>query len=348
MLMVRKVMAEPSAEITLSLAEKVAYLKQPASYSHPVSSVETRETHMSWVFLAGEFAYKLKKPVKFRFLDLCVLGSRLRNCREEVRLNKRLASGIYLGIVPLTVEENGNLALGGNGRIVDWLVRMKRLPEESMLDYAIRHHTVMEDQLRQAAALLAGFYESLPGIVTDPSEYREKLRGDIYILLGELTDPAYHLSLTLIDRLIAGLLRFLTDHAPLLDKRVVSGKIKEIHGDLRPEHICLYPEPAIIDCLEFNRDLRIQDTAEELSFLAMECEMMGDSSVGKVFFEIYSSLASDRIAGPLINFYKLRKACLRAFLVVRHITEPAYKEDLQWVAKANAYLRLAQQYYDQL
>ncbi|HVU97084.1 MAG TPA: hypothetical protein VHE34_17765 [Puia sp.] len=323
-------------------------MKQSVAYPHPVHSVETKETHMSWVFLAGEFVYKLKKPVKYRFLDLSILKSRLRNCREEVRLNKRLARDIYLGIVPLTVGENGRLTLKGRGRVVDWLVRMKRLPEDSMLEYGIRHHTVTKDRVKPAAALLAEFYNSLPGIHVDPRRYRARLRGEIYSLYRELIDPAYHLPIPLVSVLIAGLLRFLTEHASLLDNRVLSGKIKETHGDLRPEHICLFPVPAIIDCLEFSRDLRIQDTAEELSFLAMECEMMGDPSIGKVFFEMYASLTSDRIDESLITFYKLRKACLRAFLVVRHIAEPAYRKDGQWVDRANAYLHLARQYCDRL
>jgi len=346
--MMKKIIAAPPPEIALPLAEKVAFLKQAVAYPHPVQSVETKETHMSWVFLTGEFAYKLKKPVKYRFLDLSILRSRLRNCREEVRLNKRLARDIYLGLVPLTIEKNGRLALEGKGRVVDWLVRMQRLPEESMLDYGIRHHTVTKDQVRPAAALLAEFYKSLPAIDTDPSRYREKLRGEIYSLYRELINPAYHLPVLLIDLLTAGLLRFLTEHTSLLDNRALGGKIKETHGDLRPEHICLFPVPAIIDCLEFSLQLRIQDTAEELSFLAMECEMMGDASIGKVFLEMYTLLTSDRPDESLITFYKLRKACLRVFLVVRHIAEPAYRKDGQWVERANAYLHLARQYYDRL
>ncbi len=343
-----KTKAALPGEMSLPLSEKVAFLKQPNAYPHPVSTVETKETHMSWVFLANGFAYKLKKPVKYRLLDLCLLDSRLRNCKEEVRLNRRLARDIYIGILPLTVEENGKLALQGKGRIVDWLVRMKRLPEESMLDYAIRHQTVTEDQLRRAAALLAAFYETQPAVVTDPRRYRENIRGDIFTFYRELTDPAFHLPLTLIDQLTTSLLGFLNHQASLLDKRVLSGKIKEVHGDLRPDHICLLPEPAIIDCLEFNRDLRIQDTAEELSYLAMECALMGNSYVGKIFFETYASISSDEIDGRLINFYTIRKACLRAFLLVRHIAEPAYREDPKWVETANTYLRIAEQYNAQL
>ncbi|MDP4252258.1 MAG: hypothetical protein Q8918_19340 [Bacteroidota bacterium] len=342
--MVKKTEAALPVELILPLGEKVAFLKQPIAYSHAVSKVEAKETHMSWVFLANGFAYKLKKPVKYRFLDLCLLDARLRNCKEEVRLNRRLAKDIYLGIVPLTIEEDGRLALQGKGKIVDWLVRMKRLPEENMLGYLIRQNTLSEDHLKRAAALLAEFYKTLPCIITAPGSHREKLRGEIYTIYRELADPVYHLPTALIGKLISGLLRFLNDHASLLDERVVSGNIKETHGDLRPEHICLIPEPAIIDCLEFNRDLRIQDTAEELSFLAMECEIMGNSSVGKIFFETYMSLTSDKIPEPLINFYKLRKACLRAFLVIRHIAEPAYREDPKWVATANAYLQMAEQY----
>jgi aminoglycoside phosphotransferase family enzyme len=328
----------------LSLAEKVAFLKQTAIYPFHPENVETRETHMSWVFLANGYAYKLKKPVKYRFLDFRILDSRLRNCREEVQLNKRLAPHIYLGMVPLAITNKGSLVLEGKGKIVDWLVKMKRIPEEDMLSYAISHHTVDQSRLKKAAHLLTAFYKKAPAVITDPTLYITRLKGDIQVIYRELINPAYRFPPAQVERLTTVLLQFLTIGAALITKRVTAGKIIEAHGDLRPEHICVGPEPAIIDCLEFNRELRILDTAEELSFLAMEGEIMKNPSIGKIFFDTYTSLTSDQVPAEVINFYKLKKACLRAYLVARHITEEAYKSDPQWLSKANAYLQLAGQY----
>lgn len=334
--------------VNTTFEEKVAFLKQPGSYPFHVSRVEAKETHMSWVFLVDGFAYKLKKPVKYRFLDFSLLEARFRNCREEVRLNKRLAKDIYLGIMPLTVDEKGAMALQGKGAIIDWLVHMKRISEEHMLDYAIKHHAIDEALIKQAAILLTEFYISSSPVVTDSHVYWKKIKGEVHAIYRELVNSTYQLPVASIELYTSGLLRFLNERAPLFDKRVKDGKIIEAHGDLRPEHICLRPEPAVIDCLEFNRDLRILDTAEELSFLAMECEMSGDTTVGKLFFDTYTSLTNDPVPEPLVYFYMLKKACLRAFLVVRHIAEPEYKHDPKWIERANAYLQLAEQYYKQM
>lgn len=343
-----KITETPPGNTMLSIEEKVAFLKQPGSYPFYANQVETKETHMSWVFLVDGFAYKLKKPVKYRFLDFSLLEARFRNCREEVRLNKRLAKDIYLGIVPLTSDEKGAMALQGKGAVTDWLVLMKRIPEENMLDYAIRHHAIDKVLTRQVAVLLTQFYISSCPAVTDAPVYWKQLKGEVQAIYRELVNSTYQLPVGLIELYTAGLLRFLNERAPLFDKRVKDGKIIEAHGDLRPEHICLRPEPAIIDCLEFNRDLRILDTAEELSFLAMECELSGDTTVGKLFFDTYASLTNDPVPESLIYFYMLKKACLRAFLVVRHITEPEYKHDPKWIERARAYLQLAEQYYKQM
>ncbi len=338
----------PPSSTSVSIDEKVAFLKQPGVYPFPAGSVEAKETHMSWVFLANGFAYKLKKPVKFRFLDFSILEARFRNCREEVRLNRRLAKDIYLGIVPLTVDEKGMMALGRKGIIVDWLVKMIRIPETNMLDHLIRHIIVKKAMVQPAATLLMEFYNSSQSVILEPGRYPHKLKGEVYTLYRELVNPMYQLPIALIQLLTTGLLRFLNENAHLFEKRVTDGKIIEAHGDLRPEHICIAQEPAIIDCLEFNRNLRILDMADELAFLAMECDMLGNFMVGDFFFESYASSTSDHIPSTLILFYKIKRACLRACLVIRHILEPKYKENPKWLSKANGYLKLAGQYHKQL
>jgi uncharacterized protein len=336
------------ADATMSIERKVDFLKQPGSYIHPVANVITRETHMSWVFLANGFVYKLKKPVKNNFVDFQRLESRYHNCKEELRLNKRLAPDIYLGLVPLTCDKSGHLSFNKEGEIVDWLVKMKRLPEENMLDNAIRNRTVSQIQLKQAAGLLSEFYKKSPSVIIEPRVYVEKQKGEISGIYRELIKPVYNLPGKQIELLTTGLLKYLSNNSGIFYKRISEGRIIEAHGDLRPEHICLAHEPAIIDCLEFNHDLRILDVAEELSFLSMECEMLGDPSAGKIFLETYISLASDQIPGSLIIFYKIKKACLRCYLVIRHILEIAYKDDTKWITKANHYLELAKLYLKQL
>jgi len=335
---------KPLAEDAVSVIEKVSFLKQPEAYPHAGAKVETKETHMSWIFLTDNTVYKLKKPVVFPFLDFRTLEARLKNCREELRLNKRLATGIYIGVVPLVLNEEGKLQLEGKGQIVDWLVKMKRIPEENLLDYAIKHKQVGETLIKKAAEVLVRFYRAAPPVQIDPDLYKKKLKDEIISTHTELLLPQFYFPVVLIEQISNNLVQFLRDHSVLFEERIVNGKIIEGHGDLKPEHICLLPDPAFIDALEFNWDLRIMDIAEELSFLDMECEMMGDLTTGKLFFDYYQKLSGDAVPEPLTFFYKAKKAFTRTYLVARHIIEPDYKDEPKWLNKANAYLQLAKKY----
>jgi aminoglycoside phosphotransferase family enzyme len=329
---------------TVSLTEKVSFLMKPESYPHKVSKVETKETHMSWVFLVNDYVYKLKKPVQYHFLDFRNLEARYKNCEEEVRVNKRLAKDIYVGIVPLVIIEDGKLALEGSGEIIDWLVKMKRIAEINFLDFAIAHKLKDFTKLEETANLLADFYINAPGIRISHDEYRVKLEDEIIYSHDELLKHDFQLSNNLIEQLYKTLKNFIKSHSALFDDRIEKGKIIEGHGDLRPEHICLSPQPAIIDALEFNLELRILDIAEELSFLDMECELTGNLRVGEYFISTYKKRSGDEIPDLLLFFYKAKKAFLRTYLVARHLTEAVYKEDPKWLKTANAYLHLSGKY----
>jgi len=332
----------------ISLKEKVIFLMNPGSYPHPVSKVEVKETHMSWVFLVNDFVYKLKKTVQYHFLDFRNLEARHKNCKEEVRVNKRLAKDIYVGVVPLVVIEDGNLALEGTGEIIDWLVKMKRIAEINFLDFALAHRTDIFTNLEKTAVLLADFYNNAPPIQINSDEYRCKLEDEINYSHEELLKHDFQLPNNLIEQIYGALKNFIKKYSSLFDDRISTGKIIEAHGDLRPEHICLSPQPAIIDALEFNRDLRIMDIAEELSFLDMECEMIGNNQVGGYFTSTYKKRSGDEIPDLLLFFYKAKKAFLRTYLVARHLAEADYKEDPKWLKKANDYLQLSAKYINRI
>ena len=141
-----------------TLEAKVHFLSRPSSYPHRPDHVSAKETHMSWVFLAGERVFKLKKPVRYSYLDFTTLEARERYCREETRLNRRLAPGVYRGVVPLTCFATGAMALGGEGEIVDWIVEMQRLPADCMLDVRLKEGRVGEEDISHLAQVLADFY----------------------------------------------------------------------------------------------------------------------------------------------------------------------------------------------
>ena len=330
------------------LAAKVAFLRRPDSYPEHPKSVEAIETHMSWVFLTDRHAYKLKKPVRYAFLDFSTLDARRHDCQEEVRLNRRLAGDVYLGTVPLMRHPGGALSLVGSGTIEDWLVKMRRLPRDRMLDQVLRTGPVEDAEIEPVAKILAAFYRSSEPIEITAAAYRDRFRSDIQANLDSLCEPRFGLRADLVARASEAQLRLVEKRPELLDQRVDRGRIIEAHGDLRPEHICLCAPPVIIDCLEFNRAFRILDPVDELCFLAMECELLGAPVVGRRAFEVYRAVTGDDPAPALIAFYKCYRACLRAKLAVWHIADPETNHPTKWTARAHDYLNLANGYAETL
>lgn len=322
------------------IEEKVAFLSSPETYPDCVKQVETRQTHMSWVFLTETHAWKLKKPVRSDYLDFSTPEARRRDCRREVRLNRRLAPGVYLGVVPLTVEKQSNLQLRGKGEPVDWLVCMRRLPSDRMLDELIARQAVSEEDLLQLTSVLSDFYQKAPPVPTTGQRYRKQLAMHLKTVQNELSRTQYGLPANLVESIISSQLDFLRQNPELFDQRVQAGKIIEGHGDLRPEHICLERPPLIIDCLEFNRNLRILDAASELAFLALECERLGAPEVGQFIFTGYSEETGDQPPKALLAFYRSYHACIRAEIAVWHLKDAGIQDREKWVAKAIQYLEL--------
>jgi uncharacterized protein len=336
------------SEKAYSLETKLTSLKQEQAYPFPVYRLETIETHMSWIFLVNDLAYKLKKCTPDTFQGSAALGSRYVREVDEMVLNKRLAEDIYLDVVPLTIDSNAGFKVEGKGEIIDWLLKMKRIPEEEMLDFAIKHKLLNIPLIVPVANLLMNFYKRAVPVEMNALQYKEKLNSEIEIIYNGLSNPLFRLSKSTIHQINETLVGFLKNNDVLFDKRITEGRIIEAHGDLRPEHIRLGNHPAIIDCLEFDKDLRILDSAEELSFLDMECENLGDSAIGKVFFNLYKEQTGQLIPGTLILFYKAKRAFLRTYLVIRHVAEKQYMDDPKWYKKAIGYLYLAEKYCDQL
>lgn len=324
-----------------SLGDKVSFLRRRESFPEATSGVESIETHMSWVFLTDEYAYKLKKPVRFKLLNLATLDDRRRNCETEVAWNRRLAPDVYLGVVPIGLDENGRLSLGSGTRVVDWLVKMRRLPADRMLDRLIASGKVEPADLRRAAETLAAFYRSAPRARLGEEEYLVRFVRDVEEIGRELEDlsPILKGPKGRIDAVSAGLLGFTHRRADLLSARVREGRIVEAHGDLRPEHLCLLREPVVIDCLEFAPELRLLDPADELSFLTVECELAGGPPfIEEILFTTYSLRTSDRPPPPLVGFYKAFRAFLRAKISIWHLKDPEVKDSSKWVSKTERYL----------
>jgi aminoglycoside phosphotransferase family enzyme len=332
----------------VSTEAKVAFLRRSKSYPKDARRVDVVETHMSWVFLTTTHAYKLKKPVAYDDLDFRTLAARKHFCEEEVRLNRRLARETYCGTVPLTTTPDGRLALGGFGEPVEWLVKMRRLPANRMLDRMIVRGELSMPELRMVILKLAEFYRAAPPIETDPRDYLEQFSREIRTNRENLTDPAYALPAGQIQAVCAAQQTFLKTRPELLHARVAGHRIIEAHGDLRPEHICVEPEPQIIDCLEFHRPFRLLDPADEMSFLALECERLGGGFADAIIFDIYRQVTDDAPPAALRYFYKSFRACVRAKVAIWHLRDHAVREPEKWPRRARTYLDLAARYAEAL
>lgn len=297
---------------------------------------------MSWLFLAGDRVYKLKKPVKYPYLDFRTLAAREANCRAETRLNRRLAPDVYRGVARLTVDEAGIVALDGEGETVDWLVVMRRLPEDRMLDNVIARGAVTRGEIERVADILAHFYRRLEPVCIPVDEHLDLFVRHQNINRELLSEPRFGVTGGMLDGVLADLDDFLNRESGLLAQRLRDGRIVEGHGDLRPGHICLREPPVIIDCLEFNRALRLLDPFDELADLAMECERLGAPWIGGILMERCAAELNDRPPERLMAFYRAYRACLRARLAIRHLLDAEVRDPEKWPPLAREYLEIAQ------
>lgn len=323
---------------------KLQLLGSPSTYGPEVANVEVRETHMSWVFLTPDFAFKLKKPVRYPFLDFSTLDAREHFCREEVQLNRRLAPDVYLDVVPLVRLPDRSLRLGAGpepATIVDWLVRMRRLPAERMLDQAIRSASITPDQVNALADVLATFYRSAQRADIAPADYVERYvfeqaTNRSVLLRSEF--PALHErargALDALDEALA------TRREAIVD-RARSHHVVEGHGDLRPEHVCLLDMPVVIDCLEFNRSLRLVDPFDELAFFGLECDIAGAAWIGPHIVRRCAERLRDEAKPELLMIYTAYRALLRARLSAAHLLEPDPREPRRWLPQAARYIEFA-------
>ncbi|MDP6446787.1 MAG: AAA family ATPase, partial [Pirellulaceae bacterium] len=317
-------------------------LLAPLVYPEVTADVEMIETHISWVFLTDHFAYKLKKPVRFDFLDFSTVELRRESCEREVQLNSRLAPGVYLGVAP--VVETSPVDGAAAGETIDWVVKMRRLPANSALDVMARDGRLAARHIDLLARTLSTSYSNLPPVEMTPTDYRRGFERNVLANRAELSARGDELDLAQIRRVHAAQLRVLRLAPELLDERVCNGRIVEGHGDLRPEHIYFTPAVVVIDCIEFNQALRTLDVADELGFLSMECDFLGVEGVAAPIIECYCEESGDRAPRRLIDFYRSYRACVRAKVAVLRAEQVAGHARARCLESARRYLCLADRY----
>jgi len=279
--------------------------------------VELVQTHISCVFIAGDYVYKVKKPVNFGFLDFTTLEKRKFYCEEELRLNKRLAPSIYLDVVPIGEDDQGRLSLSGKEKIVDYAVFMKKLPLNRMLKILLAQGQADAKIMDAVAKKIARFHEEaqtggsideMGSIGTIRHNHEENFaQTEKYI---DVTIPAYQ------HQFIRDYVeRFLDVNIELLEKRVARHKIRDCHGDLHLEHICIADEIIVFDCIEFNERFRFADVAAEVAFLTMDLDYNGYFDQAEDFVQSYLKYSGDTDMHALLNFYRCYYACVRGKVI---------------------------------
>lgn len=323
-----------------TLAEKVAFLGAAAAHPGREDPVTSRETHMSWLFFLDGAVYKLKKPVRFPYLDFSTLARREAACRAELALNQRLAPDIYEAVVPL-VATAGGLAIGGAGEVVDWLVRMRRFDPSVTLEARLAAGALTERELDALGGFLGRFYQRAGRVHLTPAAYLRGFRNGLAYHRRVLLEPRLGLPGGLVRCVLAAQLRFLRTHGDLLEARVRQARILDAHGDLRPEHIWMGPPIKVIDRLEFNASLRAVDPLDELAFLDLETERLGAPEVGARVSRRVIAALHERHPAELYLFYRCYRATLRARLAIAHLLEPSPRTPEKWPRQARGYLVMA-------
>lgn len=322
-------------------------MAKPEFYPHPVTKVEQRETHISKVFLTGDYVYKIKKAVNLEFLDYTSLSKRKFYCQKETILNRRLSHDVYMGVVAITLKD-GCYSLDGPGKTVEYAVKMCQLPEQCSMLQLLRHRMIDRKNTEQLALKLADFYNQAP---TGEGINSYGSLETIWANCEENFLQTDRFSGNILDEQMYKIIRaatrsFLHRRKILFEQRIEAGKIRDCHGDLRSGHIYWTDTIQIIDCIEFNERFRYSDITSDLAFLIMDLEYEGQPKIGTHLLDCYVQYADDPEAFILIDFYKCYRAFVRAKVNCLRLEDRALEhlEKSQLRRETNQYLTLAYRY----
>jgi aminoglycoside phosphotransferase family enzyme/predicted kinase len=303
----------------MDISSLIDRLGRVEAYPHPVDRVEIRQTHISVVALAGDYAYKVKKPVDLGFLDFTTLEKRLHFCREELRLNRRLAPDVYIDVVPL-VESGERVLVEGVGRPVEYAVKMRRLPDDATLLKRLECQELQPDTLAALGRRIATFHLG----AASGSRIDEYGRWSVVAanarenLLQSRSHVGICLHRAVYTRLERALERRLETLRTLIESRAAAHVPRDTHGDLHLDHVYFFPERdpphdfVIVDCVEFNERFRYADPVADVAFLVMDLLVHGRWDLAEPFVEAYFRETGDREGRRLLAFYVAYRAAVRA------------------------------------
>ena len=329
------------------LPELVKALLDPKAYPDSPRGVEFVQTQMSFVFLTDDYVYKVKKPVNLGYLDYTALEKRHFYCHQEVELNRRLCPDVYLGVVPI-IKSKDSIRVEGQGKAMEYAVKMRRLPQEAMMDVLLTKNQVSSEMVSSLAEKLGEFHRkaetnanisafgSLDAITQNTEE--NFTQTEKYIDNTISRERYNHIKdYTQV---------FIKKNTPLFHKRVAGGRIRDCHGDLHAAHICFSNGICIYDCIEFNDRFRYCDVASEVAFLAMDLDHYGRADLSRSFVSTYVARSQDNELLKLLNFYKCYRAYVRGKVESFKLDDPYINEaeKRRTLAIASSYFDLANSY----
>lgn len=325
-----------------SIQSRVRELLEPGFYGLGIRRVRLIQTHTSWVFIAGRFAYKVKKPVNFGFLDYTTLSARRFFCHEELRLNRQLAPELYLEVLPIT-EEQGRLRLGGKGRVIDYCVKMRALPQSTIMTEQLKKGRVTFEQIDELARLVARFHEQAErGAEISRYGSSEIIRLNWDENFAQTLDfIGRTISRPVFDEIRRRVTEFITRQRELFRQRRRQGFVRRCHGDLHSKNIFLADRPYIFDCIEFNPRFSCSDVTAEIAFMAMDLDFHDRHDLANFFVERYWALTGDQGMLRLLRFYQCYRAYVRGKVTSFQLDDPGVPPDTRRQAG-----RTARRYFD--
>ena len=325
----------------------VRALLESQAYPYKPQKIELVQTQMSFIFLTGEYVYKIKKPVNLGYLDYTTLDKRHFFCHQELNLNRRLCPDAYLAVVPI-VEEKGELRIEGRGKAIEYAVKMKQLPQNCMMDVLLPRGQVTPKMVARVAEKLVSFHQK--------ADTNQKIAafGRLDVIRHNC-DENFAQSEKYIGTSITAeeyqhiknyTNNFIDSNASLFDKRVREGKIRDCHGDLHAAHVCFTDDICIYDCIEFNDRFRYSDVASEIAFLAMDLDRYQQAGLSQHLVNTYVELSHDEELLKLLNFYKCYRAYVRGKVESFKLDDPYIPEEekAKVLTAAQSYFQLAESY----
>lgn len=328
--------------------EMLEAMQKPGTYDERVDAISMVQTHISWVFLTGDFAYKIKKPVNFGFLDFTTLEKRKRFCDMELKINSMFSPEIYIGVVPLKKSGSG-LRFSGAGETIEYAIKMRQLPQEGLMNRLLDRNEIKTDVMDKIVAKLADFYartrtstkkDATGSLATVEFNWKENFEQTLPFIGKTLGQETF-------DTIKQKAETFMTNNERLFARRVRNGQVKWCHGDLHSGNIfVINGDVYIFDAIEFNERFACSDVASDVAFLCMDLDFRHRSYLSDYFVKKYVEESGDSEMQRLLDFYKCYRAYVRGKVIGFRLNDPHIPEKEKQEASdtARLYFQLAMQY----